>query len=96
MPPGKSTHIAEPLTFNRVIRGFEVFPPGWKPNSTSARMADATVLKQGLRMGEGVALSALILRTVLKAPADDHLEDQMIGAMGHSDPDAEIEFPFRR
>jgi hypothetical protein len=28
LPPGKSTPIAEPLTFNRVIRGFEVFSAG--------------------------------------------------------------------
>ena len=49
MPPGKSTHIAEPLTFNRVFVASRFFPPGWKPNSTSAKMADATVFKQALK-----------------------------------------------
>jgi hypothetical protein len=28
LPLGKSTHIAEPLIFNRLIRGFEVFSAG--------------------------------------------------------------------
>ena len=52
LPPGKIARKSAAPRFYRTFLDGTLFPPGWKPGATSAKMADATVFKQA-RSGFG-------------------------------------------
>ena len=49
LPPGKTTRKSATRQLYRAFLDGTLFPPGWKPGSTSAKMADATDFEQALR-----------------------------------------------